>query len=201
MFAKKYILPILTILTILATNAWANSVDPLPKWDAKCHLPDGDSLLRFVSASDDTYEDDMRVELVTGKQRLILPVQSGLYYPRAIVGPTPGLCDRVGAFAVGKGMILFVLSLDARPSWNRATLVLLDSVRKNINDVRESIADIKDCSSRMSLVVKSSQQGVMLRLIEERIQDASSDGPETDIEGWIEVRAVHGKIFTRWIGR
>lgn len=192
-----------TMLLACVTAVAAADAYPGPEWSVKCKHKTKHFELLFNSPSGDITEDDMQVSLRTSKGRVVkLAMPPALYTSHGAVTPIKNVCAQSSsaeeanavAFASSDSVVLFWLSKDNRPWFNKLVLALVDIDSGKLLDYLDPDMEIKDINEGHALVIRAAQSGYQVRLIGEWLQDGVSDTAYSAIEYWMPVMVVNNKI-------
>jgi len=176
-----------------------SATDTDPKYEATCK--NGDQVLKvlFSSKSGEASEDDMTVLIKSQRGDVQLSVEPTWYHKAGINSAFRSLCDVIPGFAVGKNRLLLFLTPDGRPGYNNLTLVLFDTEKNQVLDVKERIDSLKMIDPPWNVyTVRLSKGNIEVRLIYEDLKGTGNDGPYNAIEEWKVITVQNNKIKTYW---
>lgn len=145
----------------------------------------------------------MQASLRTSRGKVVkLAIPPALYTSRGAVTPVKNLCaesapagyESAVAFAITDSVVLFWLSIDNRPSFDKLVLALVDINSGRLLDYLDPDISIKDINDGHSLVIRQAGAVYEVRLIGEWLQDGKSDSAYSAIEYWMPVTVVNNKI-------
>lgn len=189
------------MLLLCAAIGPATAQEDTAFWSASCSLGETRFSIDFESASGDAFEDDMTVWLHSpAGQQVQLPIEPGLFLPRAALANVDSRCDHVAALAVGEGRLMVLLSRNGRPGWDWLDLALLDMTRFEVLDVRTMVGEIKTRDD--VFVLRAVDAGAFdVRLIRETIADAGCDCEAAAIEDWMRIDVDTDHVALWWVDR
>ncbi|HEX7832102.1 MAG TPA: hypothetical protein VF787_20765 [Thermoanaerobaculia bacterium] len=146
------------------------------------------------SSSGDAFEDDMKLTLVFGEERVAIALPPALYTARHSLADVTNLCSSFTAMNAGPDRVLLFLSRNSRPQFDRLDLALIDTANHRVLDTRTDIGEIKTEGDLFVI-----RRTFDVRLIREYLDNASCDCAEAAIEDWMRITIASDKIATAWI--
>ncbi|MBL8298163.1 MAG: hypothetical protein JNN30_07445 [Rhodanobacteraceae bacterium] len=186
-------------LTAAVPAAAEQSDNPfdVTEWKAACRISDSTIHFRFTSPSGDASNDDMVATADFGHSKPEpVALEPALYVPSHTLFTVDNACDEVVGVPLAQGRLLIFLQRSDRPSHDRLSLILADTIGKKLLDVRNNVGSLKFSTL---VLRKNGSSSVDVRIVREVLDDPVCDCNELFIEDWLRIRVAADRIRADWL--